>query len=188
MDEYGCKRLIFSSTATVYGEKNKPPFKETCNLKPVSPYANTKASIEIMLNDIFNSKKESWNIINLRYFNPISAHKSGLLGESPTGNPNNLFPIILNAVINNQKINVFGNNWPTPDGTCIRDYIHIEDLAEGHIKALENQFLIKNQYDCYNLGTGKGTSVLELISVFEDVNKVKIPYQITSRREEIQRY
>ena len=119
----------------------------------------------------------------MRYFNPIGAHSSGLIGENPLGSSSNIFPAILNAITKKQKIYVFGNNWPTPDGTCIRDYIHIEDLAEGHIKALESQFINSNEMQCYNLGTGQGTSVIELISIFEDVNKVKLLYEITDPRE-----
>tara|TARA_B100000242_G_scaffold126304_1_gene89072 strand:+ start:20489 stop:21532 length:1044 start_codon:yes stop_codon:yes gene_type:complete len=183
MEKYNCKNLIFSSSATVYGEKNIPPFKETDTLNPINPYAKTKEVVEKILCDIYNSKKIKWNFTVLRYFNPIGAHSSGLIGEDPKSNSTNLFPIILNSVMKNEKLYVFGLDWPTTDGSCIRDYIHIEDLAEGHIKALENQFLNVNQFKCFNLGTGCGTSVLELISIFEKVNNVKISYEISSRRE-----
>ncbi len=183
MNKFNCRNIIFSSSATVYGEKNKPPFKENCDLNPVSPYASSKVTIERVLEDIFNSNKDSWKITNLRYFNPIGAHSSGYLGDCPLGKTNNIFPAILEAITNNKKLFVFGNDWPTTDGTCIRDYIHVEDLAEGHIKALECQFLKTNNFDCFNLGTGKGTSVLELIKVFENVNNIKVPFEITSRRE-----
>lgn len=181
MDKYNCNNLIFSSSATVYGEINKPPFKENFKLFPVNPYARNKASIENFLFDVYESNSDKWNIVNLRYFNPIGAHFSGLIGENPLGNLNNIFPLILNACSRNKKIKVFGNDWPTPDGTCIRDYIHIEDLAEGHIKALESNSL--KGFNCINLGTGKGTSVLELLKSFESVNDIKLNYQFANRRE-----
>lgn len=183
MDKFNCKNLIFSSSATIYGEKNKPPFKESVSLDPVNPYANTKATVEKMLWDFFQSKKEKWKIINLRYFNPIGAHGSGLLGEDPLGAPNNLFPQILNAFYKNKKILIFGNDWPTPDGTCIRDYIHVEDLVEGHIRALETSFSYEDGFDSINLGTGQGTSVLELIKSFEIANNCSIDYEFVGRRE-----
>ncbi len=181
MDKYSCNKLIFSSSATVYGEVNKPPFKENYHLYPVNPYAKNKACIENFLYDVYKSNMAKWNISCLRYFNPIGAHSSGLIGENPLGNPNNIFPLILRACSRNEEINVFGNDWPTPDGTCIRDYIHIEDLAEGHIKTLESNSL--KGFDCINLGTGKGTSVLELLKNFENVNNIKLKYKFDDRRQ-----
>ncbi len=181
MDKFNCNNLIFSSSATVYGEINKPPFKENYKLNPVNPYANSKTSIEIFLKDIFESQKEKWNIINLRYFNPIGAHFSGLIGENPVGKPNNIFPLILNACYKNEEFYIFGNDWPTPDGTCIRDYIHIEDVAEGHVKALESTSL--KGFNTFNLGTGIGTSVLELLKTFERSNNLKINYKFHKRRK-----
>ncbi len=181
MDKYNCRNFIFSSSATVYGETNKPPFKESFKLDPISPYANNKACIEKFLEDVFNSKKENWNIVNLRYFNPIGAHHSGIIGENPLGKPTNIFPILLNACSGKEEFRIFGNDWPTYDGTCIRDYIHVEDLADGHIKALECSSL--KGLNTINLGTGKGTSVLELIQTFEKTNGIKIKYNFAERRK-----
>ena len=181
MDKYNCHNFIFSSSATVYGEKNQPPFKEDFNLYPINPYANNKACIEKFLEDIFNSQTNKWNIVNLRYFNPIGAHHSGMIGEYPLGKPNNIFPILLNACSKKKEIKIFGNDWPTHDGTCVRDYIHVEDLAEGHIKALE--CLSLKGFNTINLGTGKGTSVLELIKTFEKTNGIKIKYKFVDRRK-----
>ncbi len=181
MEKFNCNKLIFSSSATVYGEINKPPFKENCKLNPINPYAKNKACIESFLKDIFDSQQEKWNIINLRYFNPIGAHSTGLIGENPVGKPNNIFPLILNACSKNEEIYIFGNDWPTSDGTCIRDYIHVEDLAEGHVKSLENTSL--KGFHTFNLGTGIGTSVLELIKTFEISNNLKINYKFHKRRE-----
>lgn len=183
IDKYNCKNLIFSSSASVYGEKNEIPIKENYNLSPSNPYANTKEAIERMLGDFYKSKSNNLNIIILRYFNPIGAHNSGLLGEDPLGIPNNLFPLILNAVSKNQKLFIFGKDWPTEDGTCIRDYIHIEDLADAHITALESQFSSIKGIFYINLGTGKGTSILEIIETFQEINNVKIKYDFVERRK-----
>ena len=182
MNKYDCKKLIFSSTASVYGNSNEIPFKESCIPKPLNPYSNTKLAVEILLNDLCKIYDKEWNIFCLRYFNPIGAHHTGLLGEEPNGVPNNIFPVILRSFANKNKLFIFGKDWPTPDGTCIRDYIHIEDLAQGHIAALENLFYKKIGFMHLNLGTGKGTSVLELINQFEKVNKVKVDYEFTYPR------
>ena len=183
MEIFGCRDFIFSSSATVYGEINKSPFKENYKIEPVNPYAKTKATIENILVDIYQSNKDYWRISILRYFNPIGAHSSGLMGEFPLGIPNNLFPLILQSCIKNEKIYIYGNDWPTPDGTCIRDYIHIEDLAEAHIRSLDEEFLDKERFYCLNLGTGIGTSVLELINTFKKVNKVEVPFIFGERRQ-----
>ena len=183
IDKYNCNNLIFSSSASVYGEKNQMPIKEFYDLSPSNPYANTKEAIERMINDFYKSKSDDLNIIILRYFNPIGAHNSGLMGEDPLGIPNNLFPLILRAVSKNEKLLIFGRDWPTKDGTCIRDYIHIEDLAEAHVNALDSQFTFNKGIFYFNLGTGKGTSVLELIKTFQEINNVNIKYEFVKRRK-----
>ena len=183
MDKYNCRTIVFSSSATIYGKSNDLPFKETSEIKPVTTYGQTKAAIERLLNDIYSSNPDKWRIVNLRYFNPIGAHDSGLIGESPAGLPNNIFPYITQVAIGTlEKLTIFGNDWSTKDGTGVRDYIHIMDLAEGHIASFK--YLLDNspQLINFNLGTGCGTSVLELINTFELVNKVRIPYEISSRR------
>ena len=183
MDKFGCNSLIFSSSATVYSENNKLPFKENSLLGPINPYGNTKLTVERLLEDTYSSSPDKWRICNLRYFNPIGAHPSGLIGENPNGEPNNIFPLILNAANNDSKeFRVFGKDWNTFDGTCIRDYIHVMDLADGHMTSLNYLFKSSPQYININLGTGKGTSVLELINAFESVNNVKIPYVFSERR------
>lgn len=183
MLEFDCLTIVFSSSATVYGLSNKSPIKENGNLNPNNPYGNTKLAIEKLFNDFFHSNKKKLKIANLRYFNPVGAHPSGLIGEDPKGIPNNIFPVIAKVAIGKQKkLKVFGNDWPTFDGTGIRDYIHVMDLAEGHISMLE--FLINNesQVVTLNLGTGIGTSVLQLIKIYEKVNNIKIPFQFVPRR------
>ena len=184
MNQFNCKTLIFSSSATIYGNKNNSYVNEESNIEPINPYGSTKASIETFLKDIFNSDRNNWKIINLRYFNPIGAHKSGLLGESPNGLPTNIFPIILKVASNEiEKLMVFGKDWNTKDGTGIRDYIHVLDVAEAHIKSLEFLFCNDAKFLNLNLGTGIGTSVLELIKTFEKVNNVKVPYSFTKKRK-----
>ena len=184
MIEFSCKKIIFSSSATIYGTKDNYLIDEKNIIKPINPYGSTKATVEQILNDLSNSGSNDWKIANLRYFNPIGAHPSGLLGEEPLGKPNNIFPIISKVAAGElNELKIYGNNWETPDGTCIRDYIHVMDLAEGHIRALE--FLDKNKPGIinFNLGTGKGTSVLELINIFQKVNKVKVKYIFADRRD-----
>lgn len=175
------KNLVFSSSATVYGEPEKVPISENFPLHATNPYGRTKLMIEQILTD-FAKPNPDWNIILLRYFNPVGAHKSGLIGEDPNGIPNNLLPFISQvAVGKREKLLVFGNDYPTKDGTGIRDYIHVVDLSIGHIKALEK---IKDNpgLKAYNLGTGQGFSVLEMIKAFEKASGKKIPYEITNRR------
>ncbi|BED91789.1 MAG: UDP-glucose 4-epimerase GalE [Candidatus Improbicoccus pseudotrichonymphae] len=177
MQEFNVKKIIFSSSATVYGDQ-PAPFVETMSKgKITSPYGKSKSVIEDILKDL-----SDWSVIILRYFNPIGAHPSGLLGEMTKENsPNNLMPYILKVAKREHKfLNVFGGDYPTKDGTCIRDYIHVMDLAYGHLKALK--YAQKQMFEIFNLGTGQGTSVLELIKTFEDVNKIKINYEITKRR------
>mgnify|MGYP001391704460 CR=1 FL=1 len=185
MQKYNCYTLVFSSSATVYAnKKDSCLLKEEDTLSPVNPYGNTKLSVEILLRDLYKSNKEKYKISNLRYFNPIGAHSSGLIGEDPKGIPNNIFPLLTKVAIGKiKKLKIFGKDWPTKDGTGIRDYIHVMDLAEGHIKMLE--FLLENnsQIINLNLGTGLGTSVLELIDTFKKANNVDIPYEFVSRRE-----
>lgn len=185
MEKFNCKSIIFSSSATIYGSCNNENIAENSSINPINPYGTTKVAIEQLLSDIYESDPKSWKIINLRYFNPIGAHPSGTLGEDPKGIPNNIFPIILKVASKElKKINIFGSDWDTKDGTGVRDYIHVLDLAEGHVLALE--FLIKNKKQIINMsmnmGTGKGTSVLELIKTFEKVNKVKVPHIFDEKR------
>ena len=182
MKENGCKNIIFSSSATVYGDPQEIPITENCPKgQCTNPYGWTKSMLEQILMDIYNSDKE-WNIIILRYFNPIGAHKSGRIGENPNGIPNNLMPYITQVAVGKlEKLGVFGNDYDTPDGTGVRDYIHVVDLAKGHVKALkkieENAGL-----NIYNLGTGQGYSVLDIVKNFEEATGVKIPYVIKERR------
>lgn len=181
MQRNGVKNIVFSSSATVYGMAEKMPLREDAPLVAVNPYGRTKLMIEDILRDIY-SADNSWNIILLRYFNPVGAHPSGRIGEDPNGIPNNLMPFISQVAVGKLKeLNVFGNDYPTPDGTCIRDYIHVMDLADGHVKALEK---IKENPGvvAYNLGTGKGSSVMEMIAAFAEATGIKIPYKITGRR------
>ncbi len=184
MTKYNCKNIVFSSSATVYSAKNDQLLKENDICKPVNPYGNTKLFIEKLLKDLHLSSPNNWRIACLRYFNPVGSHKSGLIGEDPLGKPNNLYPQITRVAIGKLKeIKIFGSDWPTPDGTGIRDYIHVMDLAEGHISALDYLKKEKPQILTLNLGTGRGTSVLELIRIFEKVNKVKVPFSFVERRE-----
>ncbi len=181
MEKYSVKSLVFSSSATVYGKPKSVPISEDFPLSVSNPYGRTKLIIEDMLRDIYKAD-DSWDIALLRYFNPIGAHKSGEIGENPNGIPNNLLPYVAKVASGElETVNVFGNDYDTPDGTGVRDYIHVVDLAEGHIKALEKL----NSHPglvTYNLGTGKGYSVLEIIKSFEKACGKKIPYNITERR------
>ena len=183
MEENNCKTIVFSSSATVYGNTSEDFLKEDFSLAPTNPYGITKLTVEKMLNDIYQNINENWKIAILRYFNPIGAHKSGLIGENPLQKPNNIFPIIINSAYNKKKLKVFGNDWPTTDGTCIRDYVHVMDLADGHIKALDYLFRNKTQLIKLNIGTGKGHSVLDLIKTFENANNVSVPFEFDKRRE-----
>lgn len=182
LHSHNIKNIIFSSSATVYGEPQMIPITEDCP-KGIctNPYGWTKWMIEQMLTDL-HTANESWNIVLLRYFNPIGAHESSLIGENPNGIPNNLMPYITQVAVGNRdKLHIFGNDYDTPDGTGVRDYIHVVDLARGHVKALE---AIKRNCGVavYNLGTGKGYSVLDIVRAFERVNGVHIPYVIDPRR------
>lgn len=182
MDEYNCHNFIFSSSATVYGKPHTLPIKENFPLSTTNPYGTTKLTIEYILKDLYKSNND-WNIVILRYFNPVGAHKSGLIGENPNGIPNNLMPYIV-KVANKEydHLNVFGNDYDTPDGTGVRDYIHVVDLAVGHIKAIDD-ILNNCGLDIFNLGTGNGYSVLDIVNSFEKVNNVEVPYEIKPRRE-----
>ncbi|MEA1973889.1 MAG: UDP-glucose 4-epimerase GalE [Candidatus Cloacimonadota bacterium] len=181
MKKYDVKNLVFSSSATVYGEPKSVPIDETFPLSATNPYGQTKLIIEEMLRDIATANQD-WNIILLRYFNPVGAHKSGDIGEDPNGKPNNLLPFISQVAVGKRKeLTVFGDDYPTKDGTGVRDYIHVVDLSVGHIKALEK--LKENPgIKAYNLGTGQGYSVLEMIKAFEKASGKKIPYKISERR------
>ena len=184
MQKFSCRKIIFSSSATIYDNSRGNLIDESFNIKPDNPYGKTKALIEGLLEDIFNSEQNKWKIINLRYFNPIGAHKKGILGEQPNGIPDNLFPIILRVAAKELKeLSIFGNDWNTRDGTCVRDYIHVMDLAEGHIAACKYLQNSEPKISNFNIGTGLGTSVLELINTFQDVNKVEIPYYFADRRK-----
>lgn len=181
MRKYNVKKIVFSSSATVYGNPETVPIKEDFPKSATNPYGQTKLMIEQILEDIYISDN-NWTVILLRYFNPIGAHESGLIGENPNGIPNNLMPYINKVAIGELEcLNVFGNDYNTPDGTGVRDYIHVVDLAKGHIKALERANKVTG-VEAYNLGTGKGYSVLEIVKNFENVNGVKINYKITDRR------
>ncbi len=183
MKESNCRSIVFSSSATIYGIKDDTPIKESFNIDSINPYGTTKIVIEKLLKDLYLSSPDEWRISSLRYFNPIGAHESGLMGEDPSGIPNNIFPLILQVGMRRiNKLQIFGNDWDTEDGTGVRDYIHVLDLADGHILALEYLFNRKPQIINLNLGTGIGTSVLELINTFERVNNVSIPYEFTERR------
>lgn len=182
MIRHNVKKLVFSSSATVYGDTSELPFREDMpSGTPTNPYGNSKLIIENLLSDIQKSDK-SWRIICLRYFNPVGAHPSGLIGEDPTGIPNNLMPIITQIALGRKEfLSVFGGNYPTTDGSAIRDYIHVVDLAKVHVVALEKCNKITG-YHTVNVGTGKGYSVLEVLNAFEKVNKINIPYKIVDKR------
>ncbi len=181
MGQYDCKKIVFSSSATVYGSPKSLPIKEDFPLSTTNPYGSTKLFIEYILKDLYKSDP-TWSIAILRYFNPIGAHESYLLGENPNGIPNNLMPYIMKVATKElDHLNIFGNDYNTKDGTGVRDYIHVVDLAKGHIKAVE-KVLKTNKVDCYNLGTGTGYSVLEMVNLFKKVNNVDVPYKIVERR------
>jgi UDP-glucose 4-epimerase len=186
MKKYDCKKIIFSSSATVYGDNVYPVNEESSiGVGITNPYGRTKYMIEQILQDLYISNN-NWSITILRYFNPIGAHPSGLLGENPNDIPNNLFPYLLKVSTGRlSTLNIFGNDYDTPDGTCIRDFIHVVDLARGHVKATEQIFNVDKYrgINIYNLGTGKGTSVKELIDTFEKVNNVKLDYNFVKRRK-----
>ena len=182
MNEFNCKNIVFSSSATVYGDPEELPITENAIVGgTTNPYGTTKYFIERILKDVCIADKD-FSVVLLRYFNPIGAHESGLIGENPNGIPNNLMPYIIKVAVGELPIlNVFGNDYDTPDGTGVRDYIHVVDLAKGHIKALEKAINSKGT-KVYNLGTGHGYSVLDLVNTFEKVNNIKVNYKIVERR------
>ena len=182
MQEFNCKNIVFSSSATVYGDPERLPITEDCRVGgTTNPYGTTKLMIENILNDLYISDNE-WSITILRYFNPIGAHESGLIGENPNGIPNNLMPYIIKVATGELPcLNVFGNDYDTIDGTGVRDYIHVVDLAKGHIKALVKNVLTTG-VNTYNLGTGTGYSVLQIVESFERENEIKVSYKIVERR------
>lgn len=181
MQQFNIKRLVFSSSATVYGEATQIPISETAPRSATNPYGQSKLMIEHILEDLHKAESD-WSIALLRYFNPVGADSSGRIGEDPNGIPNNLMPFISQVAVGKRdKLSVFGNDYPTADGTGVRDYIHVADLADGHLKAL--QYLEKHSgIEAINLGTGTGYSVLDMVNAFSKVNKTDIPYQIAPRR------
>lgn len=183
MDKYLCNTLVFSSSATVYGNTSKNPIFEYFPLKPENPYGQSKAAIESILESMFKSSPNKWKIANLRYFNPIGAHQSGLIGEDPKEFPKNLFPIICRvADCRNKHLKIFGKDWPTKDGTAVRDYIHVMDLADAHRCSLDFLFRNQAQFINFNIGTGFGTSVLELLNIFMETNECHVNYRFYERR------
>lgn len=180
MERHNVKKIIFSSSATVYGDPERLPLDETCRLSTTNPYGSTKLMMEMIMQDLHKADKE-WNIILLRYFNPVGAHESGLIGEDPKGIPNNLMPFVAQVASGKLScINVFGNDYDTPDGTGVRDYIHVVDLALGHIAAIEQ--CNESGVHIYNLGTGRGYSVMDMIHAFEKACGKTLPYKICERR------
>ncbi|WP_206830515.1 UDP-glucose 4-epimerase GalE [Alicyclobacillus fructus] len=181
MERHGVKKIVFSSSATVYGAANEMPLKEDMPISPVNPYGQTKAMIEQMLRDVAAATAD-FGAALLRYFNPVGAHPSGRIGEDPQGIPNNLVPYVAQVAVGKRpEVVVFGGDYPTPDGTGVRDYIHVMDLAEGHVRALD-WVLSNTGAEAFNLGTGKGSSVLEVIRAFERASGRPIPYRIGPRR------
>lgn len=182
MRAHGCFRLVFSSSATVYGEPKELPIREDAPLSATNPYGRTKLFIEEMLRDLALADAR-WKLALLRYFNPVGAHPSGRIGEDPNGIPSNLFPYIAQVAVGRlPELKVFGGDYPTPDGTGVRDYIHVCDLADGHVRAVERLEILQNA-EAINVGTGRGYSVLETIRTFEEVSGRKIAYKITERRQ-----
>jgi UDP-glucose 4-epimerase len=183
LQQSNVRKFVFSSSATVYGVAEKIPIDETAPVSPQSPYGQNKLDIEVMLTDLAR-RDPTWRVINLRYFNPVGAHPSGLIGEHPQGAPNNLMPYVCQTAVGlRPELRIFGNDYPTPDGTGVRDYIHVMDLAEGHVAALRAlEQAPAGTIMTVNLGTGRGVSVLELVEAFQRVNGVKVPHRIVERR------
>jgi UDP-glucose 4-epimerase len=181
-NKYGIKSFVFSSSCSLYGNLKELPAKEDSPMSdPESPYAYTKLIGERILSDF--SKTSDMKIISLRYFNPVGAHQSGLIGECPVNKPNNIIPVICDSIENRSVMKVFGDDYPTKDGTCIRDYVHVSDIANAHVLAYEYSLSTRKNYDVFNLGYGDGVSVLEILKTFEKKNRVEIDYQIVDRRE-----
>ena len=183
MRKHNCKKIIFSSSATVYGDQGVPKYVETMKRgETTNPYGTTKAMLEKILEDLYVADKE-WGIVILRYFNPVGAHESGLIGDNPNGIPNNLMPYIQRVAAGQlPELSIYGNDYPTKDGTGVRDFIHVVDLAQGHINAMEKLNEVPTGVFTYNLGTGTGYSVLDMVNTFQEVNNVKVPYKIAARR------
>jgi len=182
MGEYGCKSIVFSSSATVYGDPHTTPIKEDFPLSATNPYGRSKLFIEEILREVFIADNE-WRVVLLRYFNPVGAYKSGTIGEDPSDIPNNLMPFIAQTAVGKRDfLQVFGDDYDTHDGTGVRDYIHVMDLADGHLKAIE-KIKTFNKVMTINLGTGKGYSVLDVLKAYEEASGKKIPYKIVPRRE-----
>ncbi len=184
MKEYECYSIVFSSSATIYGLCESLPLTEDHKISPINPYGKTKVAIENMLYDLYKSNNNLWKICSLRYFNPVGAHPSSMIGEDPIGIPNNLFPFLTQVAIGRQRLlNVYGDDWDTKDGSGIRDYIHINDLAEGHLASIEYLNSKDSCLEFINLGSGYGYSVFQIISQFEISTGCKIPFSIQSRRD-----
>lgn len=182
MKHFDCKRIVFSSTSTVYGEPKNFPITESSSLSPLHPYAQTKLAVEQVLESLSKSD-EQWTISNLRYFNPVGAHPSGLIGEDPIGKPNNLFPYVTQVACKRlAELHIFGNDYPTPDGTGVRDYLHVMDLADAHRIAVEKLLKSNESLPPINLGTGKGLSVLEVVNGFQESTGISIPIRFCERR------
>lgn len=183
MQEFNCHKLVFSSSATVYGEPEFVPLVETCRTSATNPYGRSKLIVEEILQDLQKSEADLWGITLLRYFNPIGAHTSGRIGEDPNDIPNNLLPFVSQVASGKlEKVNVFGDDYDTKDGTGVRDYIHVMDLARGHLAAYQHLKAAKPGVNIYNLGTGNGYSVLEIIEKFREISGKDIPYSIADRR------
>ena len=184
MNDHDCRTLVFSSSATLYGYPNSVPIPESAAVQPINPYGHSKAAVERMLQDLAASSPNQWSIACLRYFNPVGAHPSGAIGEDPMGIPNNLFPFVCQVAIGRRELmQVFGGDWPTSDGTGVRDYIHVMDLADGHRAALDCLLAEPAQLLTLNLGSGQGASVLEVLRAFERASGREVPYEIVARRE-----
>ena len=183
MDAHNCRSLVFSSSCTLYGTPELIPISEDAAVQPVNPYGHSKAAVEQILHDLAESQPDQWRIACLRYFNPVGAHPSGEIGEDPLGTPNNLFPFVSQVAVGRRDhLKVFGGDWPTPDGTGVRDYIHVMDLAEGHRAALDHLLTEPAQLLTLNLGSGQGASVLEVVHAFESASGRKVPYELMARR------
>ena len=184
MDKYNCRNIVFSSSAMIYSTKNNGLLKETNKVNPINPYGMTKLAVESFLEEIYKASNNKWRIAKLRYFNPIGAHHSGIIGENPKGISTNLFPKIVEVASGKLKeLIIYGKDFPTADGTAIRDYIHIMDIADGHLKALETLLKGKSKIITVNLGTGIGTSVLNLVKIFQKVNNIEVSYKFENRRD-----